>query len=109
MPTPGSTPRLLHSSTAPVIARRIARARSGLWRLGFALVGAVALVGLGSSDAAAAIAFVKNVGTASSTTAGTTTTITLGAGATAAGNSIVVSITLDASAGAVSVADSSGN
>ena len=61
------------------------------------------------SDVGAAITFVKNVGTASSTTAGTTTTITLGAGAVAAGNSIIVSITMDAVAGAVSVADSASN
>ncbi len=73
-----------------------------------ALATLVSIAGL-PSRAAAAISFVKNVGTASSTTANTTTAITLGAGATAAGNSIVVSITMDAVAGAVSVADSAGN
>ena len=67
-------------------------------RLGAALLALALFESFAPANATAAITFVKNVGTASSTTAGTTTTITLAAGAVTAGNSILVSITMDAAA-----------
>jgi YD repeat-containing protein len=55
------------------------------------------------------IAFVKNIGTASSTTTGTTLSVTVPAAGVAAGTSVVVSIAINPSSGTVSCSDSGGN
>ncbi|MGH7893277.1 MAG: hypothetical protein ACREQL_01335, partial [Candidatus Binatia bacterium] len=71
----------------------------------------VVALGLAASPAAAAISFVKNVGTAAiGNITGTTLTLTLGSGVSVpAGNAVIVSFTLDPKAGAITCADSKGN
>ena len=82
MKTPAS--RLVARSQAS--ARLVAR-----WRLRWLLGALPLLIGLSASEAAA-IAFVKNIGTATGNNTGTTITITLQTGVSvAAGNSIILS------------------
>ena len=74
------------------------------------LLALVLVVGPAASEAKAAIAFVKNVGTASSKTLGTTLAVTLAAGVNVpAGDSVFVTFAMDPGAGPVSCADSKGN
>lgn len=55
------------------------------------------------------IAFVRNVGTAGNTTAGTATTITVPAGGVAVGNTLIVTFAMDPATGTVSCGDARGN
>src|SRR5919198_6203076 len=80
--------------------------RRPLWAL---LVLPVALRGLPASEAQAAIAFVKNVGTNGSTTTGTTLGVTVPVGGVQAGDTLIVTFAMDPQSGTVSVADSKGN
>ena len=77
------------------------------------LVPAAALLGLvaalSPSDAAAAIALVRNVGSASSGATGTTMAVTVPTGGIPAGHTLIVTATLDPQAGTVSCSDSKGN
>ncbi len=59
--------------------------------------------------ALAAIAFVKNIGTASSITTDTSVSITVPAAGVAGGNTVVVTFAMDPTSGTVSVSDSKGN
>src|SRR5207253_7175304 len=69
------------------------------------------LLGLAASEARAGIAFVKNLGTATgSSNGGTSSTITLAAGVSvAAGNSIILSFVGEDLSGTYSATDSAGN
>src|SRR5207248_10631283 len=75
-----------------LVARSQASARLvARWRLRWLLGALPLLIGLSASEAAA-IAFVKNIGTATGNNTGTTITITLPTGVSvAAGNSIILS------------------
>lgn len=61
-------------------------------------------------DAAVAVARVKHIGTAGTSTAGTTSlTVTIPSGGVAAGNRLVAKLSTGAAAGAVGASDSRGN
>lgn len=62
-------------------------------------------ISLGANQAFAAIAFVKNIGVASSTATGTTLSVTVPTAGVAAGTSIIVSLAMNPSAGSVSCTD----
>src|SRR5438552_1199014 len=61
-----------------------------------------------ASEARAGIAFVKNIGTSSSETAGTTIAVTVPAAGVAAGDSIILTLAMGDASGTVSANDSSG-
>src|SRR5712664_1093804 len=63
------------------------------------------LVGPARSEARAAIAFVKNVGTSGSSTAGTILAVTVAAGGVPVGHTVIVTFAMDPAPGAVSCAD----
>ena len=56
-----------------------------------------------------AIVFVKNIGTSSSATTGTTISVTVPAAGIATGNSITLTLALGAVSGTISAADTAGN
>ena len=64
---------------------------------------------LTGSQAYGQIAFVKTIGTTSTTTTGTTTTLTVPASGVAAGNSVILFLSINPSAGTISCSDSKGN
>src|SRR5438093_8192596 len=61
-----------------------------------------------ASEARAGIAFVKNIGTSASETAGTTIAVTVPAAGVAAGDSIILTLAMGDASGTVSANDSSG-
>src|SRR2546422_789911 len=61
------------------------------------------------SKALADIAFVKTIGTAASTSTGTTLSVTVPASGVAAGTSVIVSIAINPSTGTVSCTDTRSN
>ncbi|MBL8046477.1 MAG: hypothetical protein JNL09_08050, partial [Anaerolineales bacterium] len=74
------------------------------------LVGGLVISGLlPTQPANAAIGFIKEVGTASTKTAGTATSITVPAGGVTAGNSLIVLFSMNDNSNAVAVTDSRGN
>ena len=72
-------------------------------------LGVAVLMALAGSDASAAISFVKNIGTNSSTSNGTSIAVTVPAGGVAAGNSIILTFAMDPTGGTVSATDPAGN
>ena len=71
---------------------------------------AVALLfGLAASEARAVIAFVKNIGTNSSATAGTTIAVAAPAAGVATGDSIILTLAMADASGGVSATDAKGN
>ena len=75
-----------------------------------ALLALVLLAGPARAEAQAAIAFVRNVGVDGNTVAGTSISVTLqGNVSVAVGDTLIVTLVMDPSAGAVSCADSKGN
>src|SRR5216117_4102244 len=84
--------------------------RTGARLLTRTLLALVLLAGPAGSEARAAIAFVKNVGTNGDTIPGTSLAVTLHGNTSAAvGDTVIVTFVTDPSAGAVSCADSGGN
>ena len=73
------------------------------------LIAIAVLLALSSSQALAQIAFVKTIGTTSSTSNGTSLTVTVPAAGVAGGNSVIVSLGFDPASGSVSCSDSHGN
>src|SRR2546425_5204639 len=67
------------------------------------------LFSLAASEARAVIAFVKNIGTNSSATTGTTITATVPAAGVAAGDSIILTLAMADASGGVSATDAKGN
>ncbi|TMB21692.1 MAG: hypothetical protein E6J71_07790 [Deltaproteobacteria bacterium] len=77
-------------------------------RRALATLALAVLFGLAASEAVAAITFVKNIGTSSSETAGTTIAVTVPAAGVAAGDSIILTLAMGDASGTVSANDSSG-
>src|SRR5688572_741878 len=73
------------------------------------LTSIVALMCLSSSQALAAISLVKTIGTASSTSTGTSLAVTVPAAGVAGGNSLIVSLAFNPASGTVSCTDTRGN
>jgi len=67
------------------------------------------VLGISVSQAVAQISFVKTIGTASSTSTGTSLSVTVSAAGVAAGNSVIVSLAFDPASGTVSCSDTRGN
>jgi len=67
------------------------------------------LFSLAASEARAVIAFVKNIGTNSSATAGTTIAVTAPAAGVATGDSIILTLAMADASGGVSATDAKGN
>jgi hypothetical protein len=78
-------------------------------RPGWAVLALPLLVAPPVSEALAAIAFVKNVGTNGTTTTGTTLAVTVPAGGVAVNDTVVISFAMDPTSGTVSAADARGN
>src|SRR5437660_4278851 len=71
---------------------------------------AVALLfGLAASEARAVIGFVKNIGTNSSATTGTTIAVTVPAAGVATGDSVILTLAMADASGGVTATDSKGN
>src|SRR5437764_1309476 len=71
---------------------------------------AVALLfSLAASEARAVIAFVKNIGTNSSATTGTTIAVTVPAAGVATGDSVILTLAMADASGGVTATDSKGN
>ena len=64
---------------------------------------------LSASPVAAQIAFVKTIGTTSTTTTGTSTVITVPAAGVAAGNRVIVALGMNPASGTVACSDTRGN
>src|SRR5437870_8038889 len=67
------------------------------------------LLSLAASEARAVIAFVKNIGTSSSATTGTTIAVTVPAAGVATGDSVILTLAMADASGGVTATDSKGN
>src|SRR6266480_4024908 len=67
------------------------------------------LLSLAASEARAVIAFVKNIGTSSSATTGTTIAVTVPAAGVASGDSVTLALAMADASGGVTATDSKGN
>src|SRR5262245_34929582 len=88
--------------------------RSSCWfanrtRFAMPVLAAALLVGVGRSDAEAAIALVQTVGGTATKTTGTSLAVTVAAPGVTAGDTLTISFAMDPAAGAVTCADTKGN
>src|SRR5438874_1704863 len=95
---------MTHAICRPPTSRAIAARPPRNWARR-AIVTLALLLPLAASEARAGIGFVKNIGTNSSATTGTTIAVTVPAAGVAAGNSIILTLAMGDAAGTVSAAD----
>src|SRR5947207_3081824 len=99
---------MTHAICRPPTSRAIAARPPRNWARR-AIVTLALLLPLAASEARAGIGFVKNIGTNSSATTGTTIAVTVPAAGVATGDSVILTLAMADASGGVTATDSKGN